>query len=212
MPESMSVERRKLLKVFGAKLVLTPAKDGMKGSINEADRIIQENKDHIMLDQFSNNANPEIHKKTTALEIWEDMAHDIDIFIAGVGTGGTITGVGEVLKKLNPNIKIIAVEPIDSSVISGEKPGPHKIQGIGAGFIPKNLNVNVIDKVIKISNEEAFNTSKILAKTEGIFCGISSGASLIATIKISEREENKGKKIVVILPDTGERYLSTELI
>ncbi len=209
MPESMSIERRKLLKKFGAELVLTPASTGMKGSIAKAMEIAAENPDSFIPQQFKNPANVEIHKKTTAEEIWDDMDGKVDIIISGVGTGGTITGVGEVLKERNPNIKIIAVEPESSPVLSGGQPGPHKIQGIGAGFIPEILNTSIYDEVIRINNDDAIEASNLAATTEGILCGYSSGAALKAGIDVAKRPENKNKRIVVILPDTGERYLST---
>lgn len=212
MPESMSIERRKLLTHLGAKLVLTPAADGMKGAIATAGRLLEKTEDSFMPDQFTNPTNPEIHRKTTAEEIWRDSDGKIDIFIAGVGTGGTITGVSEVLKKKNPNLKTIAVEPEDSPVLSGGKPGPHKIQGIGAGFIPAILNTEIIDEIIQVSNDHAFETARKLATSEGILCGISSGAAGWAGLEVAGRPENAGKNIVIILPDTGERYLSTPLI
>ncbi|WP_457575665.1 cysteine synthase A [Desulfomarina sp.] len=212
MPESMSIERRKLLTHLGAKLVLTPAADGMKGAIAAAEQLLEKTEDSFMPDQFANPANPEIHRQTTAEEIWRDSEGNIDIFIAGVGTGGTITGVSEVLKKKNPNLLTVAVEPEDSPVLSGGKPGPHKIQGIGAGFIPAVLNTKIIDEVIQVSNNDAFTTARKLATSEGVLCGISSGAAGWAGLKVAGRPENKGKNIVIILPDTGERYLSTPLI
>ncbi|MBU0465058.1 MAG: cysteine synthase A [Proteobacteria bacterium] len=211
MPETMSIERRQLLKHLGATIVLTEGSKGMKGAIEEAKRIVKETPNAFMPDQFSNPANPEIHRKTTALEIWRDVDGKIDIFVAGVGTGGTITGVSEVLKEKNPNLKSVAVEPADSPVISGGNPGPHKIQGIGAGFIPENLNVDILDEIILVENEEAFQGAKDLAMHEGILCGISSGAAFHATKIVALRPENKGKTIVFIIPDTGERYLSTDL-
>ncbi len=211
MPETMSLERRQLLKHLGATLVLTPGPKGMKGAIEEAKKIVQETSNAFMPDQFSNPANPEIHRKTTAPEIWNDTDGKIDIFVAGVGTGGTITGVSEVLKKKNPEMKSIAIEPSASAVISGKAPGPHKIQGIGAGFIPENLNVDIIDEVILVENEEALQGAKDLALDEGILCGISSGAAFHGAKIIASRPDNKDKTIVFIIPDTGERYLSTDL-
>lgn len=211
MPDTMSIERRKLLQAFGADLQLTPGDKGMKGAIQKAEKLSHEIKNSVLLQQFQNPANPEIHRRTTAEEIWQDTDGKIDILAAGVGTGGTITGIGEVLKKRNPLIKIIAVEPEDSSVLSGGMPGCHKIQGIGAGFIPAVLNKTVIDEVIKVTNEDAFNMARRLAKEEGILAGISSGAAAFAAVQIGKRQENKNKLIVVILPDSGERYLSTSL-
>ncbi len=212
MPESMSLERRQMLKHLGAELVLTPAAEGMKGAIGAAEKIIAENPNTFMPNQFGNPANPEIHRQTTAKEIWRDSGGKIDIFIAGVGTGGTITGVSEVLKIHNPAMQSIAVEPADSPVLSGGKPGPHKIQGIGAGFIPEILNVDIIDKVITVTNDQAIQTARLLALKEGIFCGISSGAACNAAMQIAVLPENRDKHIVVVLPDTGERYLTTDLL
>ena len=212
MPESMSIERRMMLKHLGAELVLTPAAKGMKGAIATAEQLLAENKNSFMPGQFSNAANPEVHRKTTAEEIWHDTKGNVDIFVSGVGTGGTITGVSEVLKSRNKEMKTIAVEPADSPVLSGGSPGPHKIQGIGAGFIPEILNTAIIDEVVQVTNEDAFETSRLLAKQEGVFCGISSGAAAWAALQVAQRAENKGKTIVVILPDTGERYLSTDLV
>ena len=211
MPESMSIERRRLLQILGADIVLTPAELGMKGAIEEAEKIANETPSAFMPQQFKNPANPDIHRRTTALEIWDDTDGKVDIFIAGVGTGGTVTGCGEVLKQKNPNIRIVAIEPTNSAVLSGEEPGKHKIQGIGAGFIPDVLNTDIIDEIFKVENEEAMEASRLLASKEGILAGISSGAAMHAAIEISKRPENKGKNIVVILPDTGERYISTEL-
>ncbi len=211
MPETMSIERRKLLKYLGATLVLTKGANGMKGSIEEAKKIVQQTENAFMPDQFSNPANPEIHRKTTAPEILHDTDGKIDIFVAGVGTGGTITGVSEVIKKKNPKLITVAVEPAASPVISGKTPGPHKIPGIGAGFIPKNLNLNIIDEIIAVENEEAFRGARELALQEGLLCGISSGAAFYAVKKLASRPENKGKAIVFIMPDTMERYLSIDL-
>jgi cysteine synthase A len=211
MPETMSVERRNLLKAFGAELVLTPGSEGMAGAISKAEELIKEMPGSYMPQQFNNPANPEMHYKTTGPEIWEDMEGKIDYFVAGVGTGGTISGVAKYLKEKNPKIKIVAVEPEESAVLSGKEKGPHKIQGIGAGFVPGNFNRDLIDEIIPVSGDDAAQTSRNLAKTEGLLTGISSGAALNATLKISEREKNKNLKIVVLLPDTGERYLSTGL-
>jgi cysteine synthase A len=211
MPESMSIERRKLLKLFGAGIILTPAERGMTGAVKEAERLAAENPDAFMPQQFKNPANPQIHRETTAKEIWADSDGKVDILVCGVGTGGTLTGCGEVLKQRNANLKVIAVEPKDSPVLSGGKPGPHKIQGIGAGFVPEVLNVEVIDEIIQVSNNDAMETARQLAAKEGILAGVSSGAVLWAAIQVSQRLESEGKTIVVILPDTGERYISTEM-
>jgi cysteine synthase A len=211
MPETMSEERRKLLKHLGAELILTPGREGMKGAINKAKEILAQTPHAYMPNQFANPANPEIHRRTTAEEIWRDTHGKVDFLVAGVGTGGTITGAGEVLKKRNPSLKVIAVEPRDSPVLSGGQPGPHKIQGIGAGFVPEVLNVRIIDEIIQVTNDQAFETARDLARREGILCGISSGAATFAALEIARRPENKGKRIVTVLPSTGERYLSTEL-
>jgi len=217
MPESMSLERRRLLKAFGVEVILTPAADGMPGAMRKADELLKENKNWFMPQQFKNPANPEIHRQTTAEEIWRDTDGKVDIFVAGVGTGGTITGVGEVLKKKKPSVKIVAVEPANSPVIKQKKagqelkPGRHTIQGIGAGFIPEVLNVDIIDDVVLVTDDDAMETSRELAKQEGFMCGISCGAAAWAAIDLAKRPENAGKLIVVVLPDLGERYLSTKL-
>lgn len=211
MPETMSLERRNLLKALGANIVLTPGAEGMKGAIAKAEELQKENPKAVILQQFANPANPAIHRKTTAEEIWKDTDGKVDIFVAGVGTGGTVSGVGEILKKYNSNIKIVAVEPTDSPVLSGGKPGPHKIQGIGAGFVPKVYDASVVDEVIQVSIDDSIRTSRELAREEGLLVGISSGAATFAALQLAKRHENKGKNIVVILPDTGERYLSTIL-
>ena len=211
MPDTMSIERRTLLKALGAELVLTPGVEGMKGAIKKAEELAADIPGSYIPQQFKNPANPEIHRKTTAEEIWRDTNGEVDIFIAGVGTGGTVTGVGEVLKARKPGVQIIAVEPFDSPVLSGGSPGPHKIQGIGAGFLPDVFNASVIDEIFKVKNDEAFQTARALARTEGLLVGISSGAALFAAAEIARRPENKDKNIVVLLPDTGERYLSTVL-
>ena len=211
MPESMSMERRNILKALGAEIVLTPGFEGMSGAIRKANELKNIFPKAFIPQQFINYANPAIHRKTTALEIWNDTDGLVDLFVAGVGTGGTITGVGEVLKEKNPKIKVVAVEPTDSPVLSGGKSGPHKIQGIGAGFVPGILNVNIYDEIFRVKNEDAFDISRELAITEGLLAGISSGAAVYAAIQLAKRPENKGKQIVVILPDTGERYLSTAL-
>ncbi|MGD9124870.1 MAG: cysteine synthase A [Desulfarculaceae bacterium] len=211
MPESMSLERRKLLRHLGAELVLTPASGGMKAAITRAEEILNENPGSYMPNQFANPANPEVHRRTTALEIWRDTEGKADILVAGVGTGGTLTGVGEVIKSLKPGFKVVAVEPADSPVLSGGRPGPHKIQGIGAGFIPPVLNTGIIDQVITVSNDQAFETARQVARDHGILCGISSGAAVWAARKEAGRPENAGKTVVTVLPSTGERYLSTDL-
>ncbi|MDH5719888.1 MAG: cysteine synthase A [Spirochaetia bacterium] len=211
MPDTMSIERRKLLKIFGAELILTPGAEGMKGAITKAQELAESDSKYFMLQQFENPANPEIHRKTTAEEIWRDTEGKIDIFIAGVGTGGTLTGVSEVIKERKPEFKSIAVEPIESPVISGGGPGPHKIQGIGAGFIPETLNTKIIDEVILVKHEDAGKTARLLAEKEGILGGISSGANVFAAIETAKKPENKGKTIVTVITDTGERYLSTWL-
>ena len=211
MPESMSIERRNLLKALGANLVLTPADKGMNGAINKAKAIVDETDNAIILQQFNNPANPDIHRRTTALEILKDTDNELDIFVAAVGTGGTITGTGETLKEKLPNLEIYAVEPKESAILSGENAGPHKIQGIGAGFIPENLNTKVYGEVIKVSNEDAIATAKALGKDEGLLVGISAGANVFAAMQVGKRSENQGKTIVTILCDTGERYLSTDL-
>jgi cysteine synthase A len=211
MPESMTIERRKILQFFGAELVLTPAEQGMTGAINKASEIVESTEGAFMPQQFKNAANPQIHRETTAEEVWADTDGAVDIFVAGVGTGGTITGVGEVLKERKPSVKIVAVEPVDSPVLSGGKPGPHMIQGIGAGFVPDVLNRDVIDEVVQIGNTEAFDMAKRLAKEEGIFTGISAGAAAAAALKVARKEENTDKLIVAVLCDTAERYISTGL-
>ncbi|VBB06815.1 cysteine synthase cysk [Lucifera butyrica] len=211
MPDTMSLERRNLLKALGAELVLTPGVEGMKGAIKKAEDLLAAMPNAYMPQQFKNPANPEIHRQTTAEEIWRDTEGQVDIFVAGVGTGGTLTGVGEVLKQKKNNVKIVAVEPYDSPVLSGGKPGPHKIQGIGAGFVPAVFNPAVVDEIITVKNEDAFATARDIARTEGLLVGISSGAAAFAATQLALRPENKGKVIVVLLPDTGERYLSTPL-
>lgn len=211
MPESMSIERRALIQKFGAEIILTPADKGMTGAIEKAEEIISQTKNSFFPSQFTNPSNPEIHRKTTALEIWEDTGGEIDIFVSGVGTGGTITGVSEVLKARKPDLITVAVEPADSPVLSGGSPGKHKIQGIGAGFIPAVLNTKIIDEIIQISNNDALETAARLISEEGILCGISSGAIAFAALQLAKRPENKGKNIVFMICDTGERYLSTDL-
>ncbi len=211
MPDTFSVERRNLLKALGAELVLSPGAEGMKGAISRAKDIAASIPGAFVPQQFENPANPEIHRRTTAEEIWRDTDGVVDLFVAGVGTGGTVTGVGEVLKARKPDVRVVAVEPTDSPVLSGGNPGPHKIQGIGAGFVPGVLNRSVIDEVVQVRNEDAFAAARMLAKTEGLLVGISSGAAIQAAAELARRPENKGKTMVVILPDTGERYLSTAL-
>ncbi|MCI7254720.1 MAG: cysteine synthase A [Bacteroidales bacterium] len=211
MPETMSVERRQLMKAYGAELVLTEGAKGMSGAIAKAEQLAKEIPGGFVAGQFVNPANPEAHRQTTGPEIWEDTDGKVDIFVAGVGTGGTITGVGEYLKNKNPNVKIVAVEPAGSPVLSGGKPGPHKLQGIGAGFVPQVLNTSVYDEIIPVENEDAFQTSRRIGSTEGVLVGISSGAAAWAALQLAKRPENEGKTIVALLPDTGDRYLSTEL-
>lgn len=211
MPETMSIERRNLLKALGAEIVLTSGPEGMKGAIAKAEELKETTPNSIILQQFQNPANPAIHRKTTAEEIWRDTEGNVDIVVAGVGTGGTVSGIGEVLKQKNSNIKIVAIEPVDSPVLSGGKPGPHKIQGIGAGFIPKTYDAAIVDEIIQVSNDDAIRTSRLLAREEGLLVGISSGAATFAATELAKRPENKGKNIIVILPDSGERYLSTVL-
>ena len=211
MPETMSVERRQLMKAYGAELVLTDGTKGMKGAIAKAEELAKEIENSFIPSQFTNPANPKIHRETTGPEIYEDLDGEVDYFVAGVGTGGTITGVGEYLKSKNKNIKVVAVEPKTSAVLSTGVSGPHKIQGIGAGFVPEVLNTEIYDEIIPVSNEDAFSTGKLIGKKEGVLVGISSGAATFAAIEIAKREESKGKKIVVLLPDTGDRYLSTPL-
>jgi len=211
MPDTMSIERQKILTAFGAELVLTPGGEGMVGAIKKAEELTANIEKSFMPQQFMNKANPQVHRETTALEIWEDTDGKVDVFIAGVGTGGSVTGIGEVLKAKSLSIKLIAVEPYDSPVLSGGKPGPHQIQGIGAGFVPEIFNEKIIDEIYKVKTEEAYETARRLAAEEGILAGISSGANLYAALQVAARKESKGKLIVTILPDTGERYLSTPL-
>ena len=211
MPESMSIERRKLLQLFGAEIVLTPAELGMTGAVEKAEQLVAQNTNAFMPQQFINPANPQIHRETTAKEIWADTGGKVDIFVSGVGTGGTLTGCSEVLKQHNKDLKTVAVEPKASPILSGGEPGPHKIQGIGAGFVPEVLNVDFIDEIIQVSNEDAMETARQLAAKEGILAGISSGAAIWAAIQLSQRPENEGKTILAIFPDTGERYISTQM-
>ncbi len=211
MPETMSLERRALLRHLGAELFLTPGPEGMKGAIEKARSLTDKAANTFMPNQFANPANPEIHRRTTAEEIWADTGGEIDILVSGIGTGGTITGVSEVIKARKPSFKTVAVEPADSPVLSGGKPGPHKIQGIGAGFVPEILNTSIIDDIVTVSNEDSFETARQVAKLEGILCGISSGAAVWAALQVACRPENAGKQIVVVLPSSGERYLSTDL-
>lgn len=211
MPDTMSIERRRIVSALGAEVVLTPGAEGMKGAIAKAQALVEEYGNAVILQQFENKANPAIHRATTAEEIWADTDGKVDIFVAGVGTGGTVTGTGEVLKAKNPEVKIVAVEPAGSPVLSGGNPGPHKIQGIGAGFVPGVMNLDIVDEILQIENEDAFAASRAVAKSEGLLVGISSGAAIHAATVLAKRPENKGKNIVVLLPDTGERYLSTTL-
>ncbi|MHC4060588.1 MAG: cysteine synthase A [Planctomycetota bacterium] len=211
MPESMSIERRKLLRLFGAEIVLTPAERGMPGAVERAEQLVAENPNSFMPQQFKNPANPQIHRETTAKEIWIDSGGDVDVLVAGIGTGGTLTGCGEVLRQKNKDFKVIGVEPKDSPVLSGGKPGPHKIQGIGAGFVPDVLNVDIIDEIIQVSNQDAIEAARQLAAKEGILAGISAGANVWAAVQVSHRGEFEGKTIVTIVCDTGERYISTEM-
>lgn len=211
MPDTMSKERRELLKALGADIVITPGSEGMKGAVERAEKLLKETPGAFMPQQFENPANPKVHRETTAVEIWNDTDGAVDTFVAGVGTGGTITGVGQVLKQKKPNVQVIAVEPADSPVLSGGKPGPHKIQGIGAGFVPAVMDLSVVDEIIQVTNNEAFEMARRMAREEGLLVGISSGANVHAAVEVARREENAGKTIVVIVPDTGERYLSTDL-
>jgi len=211
MPETMSIERRKLLSAYGAEVILTPGSEGMKGAIEKAEKLAAETPNSFIPQQFKNLANPEIHRNTTAEEIWKDTNGHVDILVAGVGTGGTLTGIGEALRAKNPKVKIVAVEPFDSGVLSGDDPGPHKIQGIGAGFIPDVLNLDIIDEIYKVHHEDAYKACRTTAQTEGLLIGISSGAALHAATEIAKKTKSQGKNIIVILPDSGERYLSTDL-
>ena len=211
MPETMSIERRRIVAALGAEVVLTPGADGMKGAIAKAEELKEKYGNAFIPQQFENEANPKIHFETTGQELWKDTDGKVDIFVAGVGTGGTVTGIGKYIKSQNPNAKIVAVEPATSAVLSGKKPGPHKIQGIGAGFVPKVLDLDIVDEIIPVENDDAFNSSRAVAKAEGLLVGISAGASIYAATELAKRPENKGKNIVILLPDTGERYLSTTL-
>ena len=211
MPETMSIERRRIVAALGAEVVLTPGAEGLKGAIAKAEALKEEYGNAFIPQQFENEANPKIHFETTGPEIWRDTDGKVDIFVAGVGTGGTVTGIGKYIKSQNPNAKIVAVEPATSAVLSGKKPGPHKIQGIGAGFVPKVLDLDIVDEIIPVENDDAFNASRAVAKAEGLLVGISAGASIYAAKELAKRPENKGKNIVILLPDTGERYLSTTL-
>ena len=211
MPETMSIERRRIVAALGAEVVLTPGAEGMKGAIAKAEALKEEYGNAFIPQQFENEANPKIHFETTGPEIWRDTDGKVDIFVAGVGTGGTVTGIGKYIKSQNPNAKIVAVEPATSAVLSGKKPGPHKIQGIGAGFVPKVLDLDIVDEIIPVENDDAFNASRAVAKAEGLLVGISAGSSIYAATELAKRPENKGKNIVILLPDTGERYLSTTL-
>lgn len=211
MPETMSIERRKLLLSYGAKIVLTDGNAGMRGAIEKAEELSKESENAVLLGQFINQANPMAHKKTTGPEIWDDTDGKVDVFVAGVGTGGTITGVGQYLKSKNPNIEVVAVEPESSAVLSGNQPGPHGLQGIGAGFIPSILDTTIFDQIIKVKEQDAYETARMLAKTQGVLSGITSGAALYAALLLGKKEEYRGKKVVALLPDTGERYLSTPL-
>ncbi|CDA09419.1 cysteine synthase A [Intestinibacter bartlettii] len=211
MPETMSIERRRIVAALGAEVVLTPGAEGMKGAIAKAEALKEEYGNAFIPQQFENEANPKIHFETTGPEIWRDTDGKVDIFVSGVGTGGTVTGIGKYIKSQNPNAKIVAVEPATSAVLSGKKPGPHKIQGIGAGFVPKVLDLDIVDEIIPVENDDAFNASRAVAKAEGLLVGISAGASIYAATELAKRPENKGKNIVILLPDTGERYLSTTL-
>lgn len=211
MPETMSIERRRIVAALGAEVVLTPGAEGMKGAIAKAEELKEEYGNAFIPQQFENEANPKIHFETTGPEIWRDTDGKVDIFVAGVGTGGTVTGIGKYIKSQNPNAKIVAVEPATSAVLSGKKPGPHKIQGIGAGFVPKVLDLDIVDEIIPVENDDAFNASRAVAKAEGLLVGISAGASIYAATELAKRPENKGKNIVILLPDTGKRYLSTTL-